>query len=293
MTGLLTLADSRAKLVVAWLDRTGWGMAVRAVAYTGTVGWTLALDSDLVPDSGRWKLVGYIGCFSLFVVSAMLLKHSRAAEHDQATADLARIRSGLRSANAALAGSFEDIACALDRQASKRVGLTEERSKTMCIAMLARIRTLAHLALGTESDRQRLRVTLAVPIRESETVVALQVWCYDQTYADRRFTRMDILWDGAPEAFRRRATAIIEDLNTLDTPAAKEGRSFRSVVCYPIRPRNSNGLEPLGVVSINAEEEGFFTLDRQSRLNTYIQPVVQGLGIPLASRYSNEKYKFG
>ena len=293
--GLLEMGDTWARRLVAALDQTGNGRTVRVLTYGFTALWPLVLDSNFVPDGEAWIAVVGFGVFLVaFATSAMLLRHGDAAEHDEAAVELARVRAGLGPVSASLAGVFEDIACQLDRDANKRRGLNEDPCKTMCIALLARTKALATLALGGDADGQRLRATLAVPLRDRDGAVThLRVWCYDTTYSDRRFTEMEIGWDGAPEAFRNRATAIIKDLNELDTPAAKEGRSFRSVVCYPIRPRRIGSLEPLGVVSIDAEGADFFTLDRQSRLNTYIQPSVQALGIPLVSRYSNARFRFG
>lgn len=288
-------ADQVARRVVAWVDRTGYGPGARVVVLGFTAAWPLALDSDFVPDEARWTVGGFVLYLVLFGASALLIRHAKAEETDRAIEARGRFVQGFKPANAALAGAFEDVACQLARRPKQRAGLNEGASRALCTALLARIKSLATLALGADLDGLRLRVTLAVPLRDRTTkaVTHLRVWTYDMTYDDRRYTQMEIGWDGAPEAFRKRATAVIDDLHALDTPSAREKPRFRSIVCYPIRPRNVDSLEPLGVVSLDVGPPGFFTLARQARLNTYIQPAVQALGIPLVSRYANAKYTFG
>ena len=289
MSEVLDRLDTVARTAVAWLERRWWGGIVRLGIYAFTVAWPLILDSGFVSDDkGGVKVIGFIAYLVLAGLSATLLKYKGAAEQADASNELVRIEAGLAGANAILAGALEGLAVKLDASTgSGRRTLPHDACRETCIGLLARIQSLAQTALGSDASDLRLRVTLALPLRANERhdkgeIVALRVWCYDRTYPDRRFTRMALDGDGAPEAFRDGAVAIIPDIHTLDIPDAT-ARQFRSVVCYPIR--SGAGLyEPLGVVNIDAEHVGFFTPERNGRLNTYIQPAVQAIGIPLASR---------
>ena len=288
--GLFRSIAGRTEQFVVWVDRSGFGGAVRALTYTLTAGWTLALDSDLIPDGGA-KTYGFLACYVLLVLSAVFLHYSGAAARAEevqrgkdAVRELERVEKGLTRSNATLAGVLEDLACQIDTDVGpRRSFLTDDECKAACIGLLARVQTLAQTALGAEADSLRLRATLAVPIREEGVVSALRVWCYDQPYDDRRRTTLQMEWEGAPEAFRRRAFASISDIHALGYLPGAEARRFRSVACYPVRAVGGQ-QEPLAVVNLDIEPADFFTLERTSRLNTYIQPAVQAIGIPLASR---------
>lgn len=288
--GALSSIAGLAERFVIGVDRSGYGGVARGLTYTLAAGWTLALDSDLIPDGGP-KVYGFAVCYALFVLSAVFLHFSGAASRAEqlergiaATAELKRVQDRLRQSNATLAGVLEDLACQLDTAVGpRRSYLTDDECKNACIRLLARVQSLADTALGSDADGLRLRATLAVPLREGGEVIALRVWCYDQPYDDRRRSTLRMEWEGAPEAFTSRAFASISDIHTLDYLPGAEDRRFRSVACYPVRAVGGQ-QEPLAVVNLDVEPADFFTLERTSRLNTYIQPAVQALGIPLASR---------
>jgi hypothetical protein len=195
----------------------------------------------------------------------------------------------VRRVNTSFAGNLDDVLLAVLR--SRQAGLSEETSHRLCVGLLHRLRHFAELALSTGEP---LRATLAVPlVDEHNRPVALRVWCYDEPYHDRRWTRLDITLEGASAAFRTGDVKIITDIRHVAGIDRPEHRPYKSVVSIPVRAGGPNGAT-LAVVSIDAKDpEVFREEDVLEKLIPMIQPVVNTLAVVLALRQPGAAYEFG
>lgn len=200
--------------------------------------------------------------------------------------------------HSAVAGSVESIAGKLTSSTDKSLG--EEQTKALCAGLLHRIKDYVRYALKAK-DEVRLRVTLAVPWRApSETgPLNLRVWCYDQTYEDRRWTTLalptgsETPLPGSPSAYVTGRTQIISDVHEIVTPHSFRDRRFRSVLSVPVHMEGPGGL-PIAVVNIDATVPDFFQAKRvEEVVLPLIAPAVTLLGLVLTLRRKESKYVFG
>lgn len=282
MSGTIARLDRWLARAVAWSDRTRLGNGLRLGTLLYLPAWGLFLDS-VEGMSARARWWGGGAFVILLIVGAVLERHRN-------TAALFNLSLGLRRVNGSFAGVLEDLTRKLERRVGPRpVKLSEAESLQLCVSLIARIRTLAHIACGSTADEIRLRVTLAIPDPTGDPG-DLRVWAYDESYDDRRYSRLKARWPGAPSAFRNRRVDTIDDLWTL--PERPPGNCrFRSVVSFPVREHHPDH-PPLAVVNIDAESAEFFTPERTDRLSTYVQPLVQTVGLVLISRKADAQFTF-
>jgi len=248
------------------------------LALPAAIGILGALQAFGTIESGWWAAL----LIGLLVFERFLIRYRRGSA-------LYQLLGKIRRVNTSFAGNLDDMLQVILR--SHPSGLSEETSQRLCIGLLHRLRHYAELALSSE---QPLRATLAVPLKDAHnTVVALRVWCYDEPYHERRWTRLVIGLEGAPTAYRTGNVQIIRDVRNVAGIDQPELRPYKSVVSIPVRPGGPNGAS-LAVVNVDAREPGFFRdEDVVEKLIPMIQPVVNTLAVVIALRQPGAAYEFG
>lgn len=273
---------------VGWLDRSFLGTFLRALCALA-IAWiptaqefadakepaSLVRIATFFADP-RWLIGFFIALTGLAVLS-----------HYQQGTPARRLIRSLASINGSFAGTLETLGSKIESAHRRR--LDDNQCENLCTALLHRIRDYTAVALEV-SDSSKLRATLAVPVHDANgNIEALRVWCYDEPYLVRGYTRIPIMVDGevapgAPAAFSHGDVQIIKNIRDVPGPPSNTARTYESVLCFPVPARDGNG-KPLAVVSIDADEPDFFAADRvASDVRPLISPVLSAIGLVLLSR---------
>lgn len=243
-------------------------------------GYPIAVASDFVTRD-VWLVFG-------FLVWVVVWAAHYGIAHYRNTGIVDDFTSGIEAVNSSFAGCIEDIAYHISGGGS----LSEEQCRQKCIALLHRIKDA--LSVVTESPPHvSVRATLAIPLFESDgSLRHLRVWCYDETYADRRWSKLNRDWPGAPEAFETNTIKAIEDIRTQDIPGA-ENRKFRSVVSIPVARSRSTG-KPIAIVNLDASEPAYFDIEHFiQRVLPVVLPIVHTIGLAILAKDTGDPYSFG
>lgn len=224
----------------------------------------------------------------IWVVLVILLQVVNIYQKGDARDDFER-RSAIIQGS--FAGNIDTLTSHLSRSESGR--LSEAVGKLVCIGLLHRIRQYAALLLDAGVDT-RLRATLAVPIIEAATgnVTHVRVWCYDEPYQDRRWSKIPIALPGSPTAFATGRIEIIRNLPELPGLAEFGQREYRSVVCIPVMTGGIDG-SALGVVNLDAQPAEYFTAQDVERILPFIMPMVSCIALVLLKLDSDITFEFG
>jgi hypothetical protein len=210
-------------------------------------------------------------------------------EHYKDKAAVTLLIRNFAEVNSAFGGSLASFS----RELTEHGGVLDEgECRYLCAGLLHRIRDYTATSLGVTNE-PRLRATLAVPLFDANgAATCMRVWCYDSTHGDRHWTKMQMDWPGAPEAFRTAEIRIIKDVNTLRPITKLPKRAFRSVVCIPIESGKDGG-EPLAVVNIDANRIGYFDPEAfLTAVHPFVVPALQAIGLVLQCRKPGTAYEF-
>lgn len=266
---------------VAWIDRTGAGKYVYGFALAFVAVWQIAVEAtDKIPDAVRLWLSVFAVVVCLPIVLAFPHYRAKSKAYEQADR-LARFQAACGD----LGGSLSDIVRDYRRGTSRSIN--EGESRALCKALLARVVELARVALPDDSEGTTLRATLAVPLPNSPD---LRIWCYDKSHLTRRWSVLDSLWPGAPEAYRTGNVRIVEDVTKLDLPIT-QGAGFKSVISFPVPARSSHN-RCVGVVSIDADTADLFDVALADKMAAYIGPAAEAIGLTLSLRHGNARFTF-
>lgn len=199
-------------------------------------------------------------------------------------------RRQLNRIQGSFAGTIDNFTRALVHSQERR--LDEVSCKGLCVNVLARIKRYCEYALEPGGEN-RLRVTLAVPIRElgSGRVLYLQVWCYDEPYPDRRWSVLPLGGPGAPAAFQSGTFKLIDDIWQEESVSDRRTREFRSVMCIPVKAGGPNG-ESLAVVNVDSPVPNFFDADSVDRVLALLAPAVNIIALEILTRAEGARYAF-
>lgn len=275
---LLDRADEAAASLTGWVDQRGLGFWLRLLAFVGVPLWGLALDHDLVQNT-RAKVGGFVLAALLFVLGLLLERH-------RFTAQNRTLRQRLGRVNGSLSGNLHTLANHLHEV---KGWLTEEQSKGLCRSFLARTKDLAYTALEMSDEAVRLRAVLVLPILDGNEY-KMQVWCYDQPYADRKWSRMPMTFPGAPEAYRSGSVRLLSDIRQLPNLLTHGPHGFQSAICFPVL--SLPGRNPLGVVCLDAPEPNYFDIEDADRLYAYVGPSIEAIGVVLQLRNPDARLSF-
>ena len=194
-----------------------------------------------------------------------------------------------------VAGSIDSLAQKMMASPDQR--LSQEEGKNLAAGLLHRIKEYAECILPKLEDGN-LRVTLAVPWFDGEKD-CLRVWCYDQTYPDRRWTTLPLpnraqdALPGSPAAYVTRRMQIIDDVSKITGPHGFRGQNFRGVLSIPIFAAGPEGT-CLGVVNIDATKPKYFTRDKvEQKVYPLVAPSLNLLGLVLLLKREGAEYAFG
>ena len=240
---------------------------------------TAALKSFDVLESPWW----FLPWLGLFVFEYVFTRY-------RVGSVAAGILGRLAEVNGSFAGNLDTATQRLLRAPEHR--FSEEASKALCVGLLHRVKTYIQLALNVK-ETARLRVSLAIPERKRNELVAMHVWCYDQPYSDRRWTRIPAGNAGAPEAFRSGSIQIIRDVREVANVENAEQLAYRSVVSLPVKAGGPNG-QTLAVVNIDAPGVNFFSETAiELRVIPLVQAPVNTIAMVLAFRHEEAEYEYG
>ena len=249
-------------------------------------GYPIAVASDFVTQT--WLLV--VGFLIWVVIWAF--HYSLGAYRNAATAN--NFASGIEDVNSSFAGCIEDIAYVLSGGGT----LTEEQCKQKCVALLHRIKDALDVITET-APGVTVRATLAVPsFKDDRSLEHLRVWCYDETYANRRWSILEPDWPGAPKAFQTNKVQAVEDLPNSDMVMGSSNtdiveRQFRSVVSVPVARSRSTG-KPIAVVNLDATEPDYFDIESFiQQVIPVVLPIVHMIGLAILAKDSSDSYSFG
>jgi hypothetical protein len=194
-----------------------------------------------------------------------------------------------------VAGSIDSIAQKVMAAGDHR--MDHEETRALAVGLLHRIRDYSCCVLPNAEDAG-LRVTLAVPIHD-ESRDYLKVWCYDQTYADRQWTRLPLPppgerpLPGSPAAFVSHRLQIINDIWAIEGAHAFRGKAFRSVLSIPINAGGPSGA-CIAVLNMDATVPAYFNSQLVEReLYPLVAPALGLLGLVLLLRRKGVDYEFG
>jgi hypothetical protein len=226
--------------------------------------------------------------FGLFAVEYVRQAVATGRARDAESAVVTRVHGSV-------AGSIDTLAQKMLASPDQR--LSQEEGKNLAAGLLHRIKDYAECILPKLEDGG-LRVTLAVPWVHNGKG-CLRVWCYDQTYPDRRWTTLplpaagDDPLPGSPSAFVTHRMQIIDDVSTIQGPHGFRGQSFRSVLSLPIFAAGPDGA-CVGVVNIDSTKPHYFKSDKVERkVYPLVAPSLNLLGLVLLLRREGSEYAFG
>jgi hypothetical protein len=230
--------------------------------------------------ASRWWMWGWLGLFALTQVSEYYLA-GLAAD---------RFRFGLDQVHGSFAGSIDNLTRQLVLDPNRR--LDETACKAICVGLLSRIKRYVTHMLNPDGGN-RIRVTIAVPLpcAAGTKTDNLRIWCYDETYPDRRWTTLPVASKGAGEAFATGLIQTIDDIRTVLDAPGREHREFRSVVSVPVEAGGPSGT-PLAVINVDSTVVGFFTPDHVKRILPSIAPAINVIALALLTRSEGADYAF-
>lgn len=281
--------EFRREFTRRWYSRrlTGWAVAlirlVRRIALS-PLSWLAIILVPVLHGLGvavpPWALWGWV----------MLIGVNVAANLYDRGAILQAFQRRLGVVAGSLVGNIDNLTTTLLQSSTHRI--RAEDAQLICVGLLHRIRELTQLVLAPLVD-VRLRATLAVPLFDSYDVpIAVQVWCYDEPYHDRRWSRIPMGMPGSPTAFSHRRIEVINDLHALKDIGELSDRSFRSILSIPVTVGGPAGTSA-AVVSIDASAPHFFTPERIEKLLPFVMPVVACVALVFVSLDSDARFRFG
>lgn len=271
---------SRVHLIDSLARRTlhlSVGMTLSRLVRVALVAYPPALVLGFLPGA-KW-LVAWLLAFVLHELYAHWLRG----------AFVERSRNKLQEVNLKLASYLDSFSAKYRQSDDNR--FSEAESRSLAVILLQRIHEYAKIA--SEIHDCGSRTTLAVPVNDGS---ALRVWCYDDTYDDRRWTELPMLTGGlntpgAPSAFLTGKYQIIGDMHKLDIIGAKD-RTYRTVVSIPLKAGGANG-KCVGVLNIDATLPNIFTEeDVEQRLIPLLRVSQNLVTLVLLMRRPNAKYAF-
>jgi hypothetical protein len=266
-----------------WMYFRPLGSVVIAVLIISVATIPLAHEYGLLANR-KWLWLW----LALFAVDYIIRAVAKGRARDRENAEVTRVHGSV-------AGSIDSLTQKMLASPDHR--LSQEEGKNLAAGLLHRIKDYAECILP-KLDKGDLRVTLAVPWNDGDKD-CLRVWCYDQTYPDRRWTTLplpdyaDQALPGSPAAFVTRRMQIIEDVTKIEGPHGFRGQSFRSVLSMPIFAAGPDGT-CLGVVNIDATKPRYFTRDLVERkVYPLVAPSLNLLGLVLLLKREGSDYAFG
>lgn len=224
----------------------------------------------------------------LYVIQQVHERYSRGKAREGEVRKVARIHGSV-------AGTIDSIAQKVMAAGDYRIDHDETRA--LAVGLLHRIKDYACCVLPNAEDAG-LRVTLAVPIRDDGRE-CLKVWCYDQTYADRQWTKLALPSSGerplpgSPAAFESHRLQIINDIWAIEGAHAFRGKAFRSVLSIPINSGGPSGT-CIAVVNMDATIPAYFNTELvEEELYPLVAPALGLLGLVLLLRRKGVDYEFG
>lgn len=276
----------RIEKTVAWLDEYYLGPILRGAcllllaAVPSLEAWAQHQNAPKWLDTfnSPWWLLVILGAF----LGLIPLQHF----HERAL--VSRVIDSLAQVHGSFAGSLWSLGQKVSD--ASRGKLEDAQCEALCSAMLHRIRDFTAIALAV-GRRPKLRATLAVPYARTAggAIDALRVWCYDETHQERGFTTIPLytgneVAPGAPAAYLSGALQIVADIRKVPGPASALVRPYVSIFSIPLAARSPDG-KPLAVVSVDADQAGFFDPRRVAEdVRPLVEPVVNGIGLVLLSR---------
>lgn len=242
-------------------------------------GYPVAVASDFVTHTG-YLIAGFV-----LWLATWTSHYGIGTYRNAATAR--KFAAGIEDVNSSFAGCIEDIAEGI----SGGGALSEEQCKQKCIALLHRIKDALDVITKTPPG-VTVRATLAVPfLNHDGSLLYLRIWCYDETYPDRRWSRLNPEWPGAPKAFRTDKIEAIDDFEKLDIPGSN-GRRYKSAVSIPVARSRSTG-KPIAVVNLDATEPDYFDIENFIRqVIPVVLPIVHMIGLAILAKDPYEPYSF-
>jgi hypothetical protein len=272
-----------AKDGVRWMYFRPVGSILVAAIIVSVAVIPLAHEYGLL-ESRKW-LWGWLGLFAFDYVRRTV---ARGRARDRENAEVTRVHGSV-------AGSIDSLTQKMLSSPDQR--LSQEEGKNLAAGLLHRIKDYAGCILP-KLENGGLRVTLTVPWNDGDRD-CLRVWCYDQTYPDRRWTtlplpdRADEALPGSPAAFVSRRMQIIDDVSKIQGPHGFRGQNFRSVLSLPIFAAGLEGA-CLGVVNIDATKPKYFTRDLiEQKVYPLVAPSLNLLGLVLLLKREGSDYAFG
>lgn len=268
---------------VAKLDSIGLGDPLRALLLLVVAAIPIIQSTGRL--SGGW-VWGIVVIFLLLFIAQFVLEHYKhASERYNTFQRYSRV-------NNELGGSIADVSRAI-QAADQSHPFNDAECNSLCKTLLEHIHQYTRTTVGVDKT-QDFRVTFAVPVeRYSDNALKyLRVWCYNKPHANRRWSLLHASWPGAPMAFITGEMQIVEDINKAleDAGLQERHREYRSILCIPVKGTNHN--EVLGVVSIDARDAGFFSLEVFFDLHPFIYPTLETLALTLQLRPRGAPYEF-
>jgi len=196
----------------------------------------------------------------------------------------------LSNEHGALAGNLDTLLKLLLQTEDTRI--SEARCSSLCSDLLRRFKKLSELALHMPRG-VKLRATLAVPVAETSGEAAgLRIWCYDEQYANRRWSHLPMGLHGAPEAFISGNIQIVDDVHAITNVLKGETRDYKSILSIPVKAGGPGG-ETVAVLNLDASPAAFFKFpDVVRQLIPQTQVVVNAIALALVLRRTGEAYEF-
>jgi hypothetical protein len=286
-TSIAGKLNERIESMVLWLD------------HKRLLGWVrggVVLVLFAIPSAADFNVLTAKWWYALAVLCAIAFGVLELYQTRLDGTALDRVMRRITWIQGSLAGGLDSIRSDLLQSRGRK--LSHDQCKHLASGILHRIRDYAAFTFQVE-DRPRLRARLLVPlIDQSSTVVALRVWVYDESHGDRGNTRIPLhvnedVVPGAPRAYLLESVDFIDDVHAIEGLPSIKKRPYRSIVSFPLDARDPATGKPLAVVSIDADQVGFFDpVTTMEKLHPLIAPALNTLGLVLALRNRGQGYVF-
>jgi hypothetical protein len=220
----------------------------------------------------KFDSMGWLAAWCLlYILQETFSRYITGSAADRLSQQLGRISNAFGGTIARVHGFVLD---------NRKHQLDETQTGTVLEKLLQRVRETAEVAFDIP-DQVQVRATLAIPFTAvgDTQPSALHVSYYDDTHADRRYSKLTMEHPGAPQAYQTSAVQIIDDIRK--NPGF-EDRSYRSVLSLPVYP--SKGGKPIAVVNVDCDVPGLFRKATISRSLPLFSPILHMIAYTLEVR---------